>query len=80
MCCTMCFNCGMVHIAKFGSVFMEHNVVDWMIDRNFCQEVCKGIGSLLLACHTIVQIFFQQVSPLLAFHWHVCHTTAKGAL
>ena len=26
----------MVHIAKFGSVFTEHNVEDWVMDRKFC--------------------------------------------
>ena len=31
-----------VNIAKSGSVFMEHNLVHWVIDRNLFQEVCMG--------------------------------------
>ena len=71
---------GMVQVAKFGSIFMERNVVDWVFDGIFSKKFSWVIGLLLLACYTTWKIvFFQKVSLLLAFHLHACHTTSQGA-
>ena len=40
---------GMIHVAKFGSGFIEHSGVYWVIDRNSYQEVCMG-DWLAFAC------------------------------